>query len=361
MMRCMGIHVELAVFADRISDDVWQAIYEKARRVATQWTPRPLGTAWRHIGVVRVAQYTLEIETSDGLHLAGDAESLTTADSFVFPARLDRRELPRGSRGSRFAAQAISQGDVLSAVARRLDGTPVHPAGLCNLLGPKTQGLPYHVLLVALGLLVENALPNTAVVYGELSPRDGEQARRGLASILGEEFELPVVMDVERMRRRLVGTMEAGALDEALHRLGPPDPYQEAMFGDLLARLRSRPDARVRRELEHVVPTCRDPNHLQPGTQQLLRAILDMARSAVIRGELRPRIEQWGAAKTREVLACMTQDRDVRLTSMAWDAIEAADLDELAFLIGVLCVGPRDLGIHHAVRAVLENPALRRL
>src|SRR6185369_16012576 len=47
--------------------------------------------------------------------------------------------------------------------------------------------------------------------------------------------------------------------------------------------------------------------------------------------------------------------RGVRLTSMAWDAIETADLDELAFLIGVLCVGPMDLEVHHAVRAVLEN------
>jgi hypothetical protein len=357
----MGIHVQLSVFADRVSDDMWQAIYEKARRVATQWAPRPLGAAWRHIGVVRVAQYTLDIETSDGLHLVGDAESLTTADSFVFPVRLDRRGLPHGSRDSRSAAQAISQGDILSAVARLLDGNPVHPAGLCNLLGAKTQGLPYHALLVALGLLVEISLPGTAVVYGELSPRDGEQARRGLASILGEEFELPVVMDVERMRRRLVGTMEAGALDEALRRLGPPDPYQEAMFGDLLARLRSRPDARVRRELEHVVPSCRDPNCLEPGTRQLLRAVLDMARSAVIRGEFRQKIEQWGAVQTRETLARMTQERDVRLTSRAWDAIEVADLDELAFLLGVLCVGPRDLEIHHAVRALLENPALRGL
>lgn len=236
MMRCMGIHVQLSVFADRVSDDVWQAIYEKARRVATQWTPRPLAAAWRHIGAVRVAQYTLEIETPDGLHLVGDAETLTAAESFVFPAKLERRGWSRNSKGSPSSVQATSQSDVLSAVAGLVAGTTVDPAGLCNLFGAKTQGLPYHGLLVALGLLVENSLPGTAVVYGELSPRDGEQARRGLASILGKEFELPVVMDVERMRRRLVGTMEAGALDAALRSLGPPDPYQEAMFGDLLGR-----------------------------------------------------------------------------------------------------------------------------
>jgi hypothetical protein len=46
---------------------------------------------------------------------------------------------------------------------------------------------------------------------------------------------------------------------------------------------------------------------------------------------------------------------------MAWDAIEVADLDELAFLLGVLCVGPSNWEIHHAVRALLENRVLRRL
>ena len=168
-------------------------------------------------------------------------------------------------------------------------------------------------------------------------------------------------MDVKRMRQRLAGSMDASALDEALCRLSPPDPYQEAVFGDLLGRLRNLPDARIRHELEHVVSTCRDTDHLQSGTRQLFRAILDMARSAAIRGEFRQRVEQWGAAQTREKLAHATQERGVRLSSMAWDAIEVADLDELAFLLGVLCVGPSNWEIHHAVRALLENRVLRRL
>jgi len=135
--------------------------------------------------------------------------------------------LARDSGGSSSSVQGASSGDVLSAVVQLLAGNTLGPTDLCNLFGAKTQGLPYHVLIVALGLLVENALPGTAVVYGELSPHDGDQARRGLASILGEHFELPVVMDVDRIRRRLVGTMEAGVLDKGLRSLGPPDPYQE--------------------------------------------------------------------------------------------------------------------------------------
>ena len=74
---------------------------------------------------------------------------------------------------------------MLSAVVGLRSGNDEVPAGLCSLLGSKTQGLPYHSLLVALGLLVENSLPRTAAVYGELSLRDGEEARRGLVAILG--------------------------------------------------------------------------------------------------------------------------------------------------------------------------------
>jgi hypothetical protein len=92
-----------------------------------------------------------------------------------------------------------------------------------------------------------------------------------------------------------------------------------------------------------------------------LCALLEAIRSNVVRAELHQRIEAWGAAWAHEALAHVTQERGLRLTSNAWDAIEAADLDELAFLHGVLCVNTMRWEIHHAVRAVLENPALRRL
>jgi len=91
---CMGIHVYLAIITEHVSEADWQRIYEKARRVTKQWTPRPLSSAWREIGAVRVAQYTREIEGTSGLHIVGDAETLTTGESFIFPVALGDR-MPR--------------------------------------------------------------------------------------------------------------------------------------------------------------------------------------------------------------------------------------------------------------------------
>jgi hypothetical protein len=76
--------------------------------------------------------------------------------------------------------------------------------------------------------------------------------------------------------------------------------------------------------------------------------------------EIRHRVEQLGASRAREALARATQVRYLRLSSTAWDAVEAADLDELAFLIGATCFDTTRWETHHAVRAVLENRALRQ-
>ncbi len=351
----MGIHVYLAVFADRVPAATWQVIYDKARRVATQWTPRPLSTAWRQIGAVRVAQYSRDIEASDGLHIVGDAETLTIGESFVFPARLDRAASWCALKGP----PAVDD-DVLVAVARWMHDPEGAPPWR-GLLGAKTQGLPYHALIVALGLLVENALPGTAVMYGELSARDAEQARRGLASIFGEELELPVVMDAPRLRRWLAASLDADVVDEALRLLGPPDPHLEAIAGDLLGRLRRSPDARVRHELEHVVLSCADPARLGAGTRQLLHRAVEAIRSNMVRWELRERIEQWGAARTREALAHRALTSGLRFTSMAWDAIELADLDELAFLFAAACMDTMRLEVRQVVRALVENRTLRQV
>ena len=356
MMSGMGAHVHLAVAVDRVSDAAWDAIYDRARRVAQQWTPRPLSLAWRQIGAMRVAQYSLALETPEGLHLVGDADTLATGDSFVFPARLDRAEAWRDREGP----PATSEDDVLVAVARRHDPEAARRVPWRDLLGAKTEGLPYHVLLVALGLLVEHSLPGAAVVYGDISARAGEQARRGLAAILGEELEPPVVVDAPRLRRRLAASLDADALDRAIRELGPADPHVEAIAGDLLGRLRGAPDARARHGLPHAVGSSPDPDRLGTGTGLLVQKLVDVIRSNLARGALREKIEQWGAARTREAIARGTMKSGMRLTSTAWDAIEVADLDELAFLYGAICMDTTGPEVHEAVRAVLENPALRR-
>lgn len=354
MFTHMGISVHLAVVAERVSDAAWRELYEKARHVALRWRPRPLSSGWRNIGAVRVAQYTPQFETTEGLYFVGDAESLTTGEGHLFPTALSPRSAPRGTR-----SRPPSQIDVVATVAAELGER--RSVDVQYLLGAKTQGLPYHAMIVALGLLVENALPGTAVVYGDLSIRDGEQARDGLAAILGEKFEPPVVVDVARLRSRLAASMDADAVNTAVSRVGPHSTDLYRIVGDLLGSRFGQLGARVRHELEHVVATCREPSQLDPETQQLLRSVLEAIGSTVVRGKFRHLVEQLGASRAREAIARTTQLCYLRLSSMSWDAIETADLDELAFLFAAAASHSSRWEAHHAVRSVLENRALRQL
>lgn len=92
----------------------------------------------------------------------------------------------------------------------------------------------------------------------------------------------------------------------------------------------------------------------------MLNKLIDETRSNMVRGELRERVEQWGMDRTLAALARRTMECGIVLTSMAWDAIKAADLDELAFLYGAVCRDMMSWEVHQVVRALLENSALRQ-
>jgi hypothetical protein len=342
----MELRVHLAVLEHRVPTAVWDQIYEKARQVTSRWMPRPLSPGWRRIGGVRVEQYSLDIETAEGLVIVGDAETLTTGDSFVVPKRLEDIAPPAD--------------DVVADIVRSNVPEIAECVPWSDLFGAKTYRLPYHVLIVALGLLVEHSLPRTAVVYGDVSLRDGELARRGLKAILGESFELPIVVDEKRLRRRLKRAVAPDLLDRAVDELIPPDPAIEAALETFAEQYRSRvPAERVDHELEHIVCSCSDPDHLSAETRQLLHRLLSAIRRAVAREGVRERVEEWGVVRTRKEIALRVRMSKLCLTSKTWDLIEAADLDELTFLYGAACIDTTRRTAEQAVRAILENPALR--
>lgn len=200
-------------------------------------------------------------------------------------------------------------------------------------------------------------------MYGDVSTDDGEEARQALARVLEEEVALPVVMDEDRLRRRLSVAMDGAALDEAVGELLPEDlqmdPHRRAVLADLLGTHHDRPGARTRHELEHVVVSCPDPSLLSVDTRRMLDELVASIRSCISRYEMRHRVKQWGAARTLEEIANRTLGC-MRLTSRTWDALEAADLDDLTFVYTAICMDNHEWHLHHAIRAVIENPGMRK-
>jgi hypothetical protein len=112
-------------------------------------------------------------------------------------------------------------------------------------------------------------------------------------------------------------------------------------------------------ELEHVVVSCPDPSLLSVDTRRMLGELVASIRSCISRYEMRHRVKQWGHARTLEEIANRTLSC-MRLTSRTWDALEAADLDDLTFVYTAICMDNHEWHLHHAIRAVIENPGMRR-
>lgn len=319
--------------------------------MAKRWNPPPLSLGWRDIGRARVAQDTREIDGELGLHIVGDAQTFTTGESFTFPATLGRRRERKRSR-------PVAESDVLLAVTRRAASSSVE-LGYRQLFGAKTQRFPYHTLILALGLLVENSLPRIAMVHGDISLRDAEASHRGLTAILEEALKLPVVLDEKRMRHRLGAAMDGALLERAINDLKPPDEHLIAFAADVLGMFDRTPAGRVRHELQHVVLSCPDAGLLARDTRLMLHDLVEAIHGCMARHKIRQRVGQWGAVRTREAIALQAMSR-MRFTSMTWDAIEAADLEELAFVYTAVCVHTTEWHLHHALRAVIENRRIRR-
>ncbi|HKY41315.1 MAG TPA: hypothetical protein VJN18_35525, partial [Polyangiaceae bacterium] len=111
-----------------------------------------------------------------------------TAESFDFPERF----------GAATSSELPGEEDALVELASDSE------TRCSTLFGNKTQSQPYHTLIVAVATLVENRFPGVAVVTGDLSRRDGQDACDLLQRALHEDFRPPVVLDAARMRDRLL-------------------------------------------------------------------------------------------------------------------------------------------------------------
>jgi hypothetical protein len=284
---------------------------------------------------MNVIQHTREVIDADGWSVCGDARSRQFAESNELPSEL--------------GVEQPSEPDS-ELVLRYLDGD----RSAHYLLGNKTQGLPFHILIVAVAMLIEHRFPRAAVVTGDLDRGDASQAQRQLARILGEQISLPVCVEPERMRARLQPYLEGDALDKAL-RLTVSSGTAGfelfmAMFGHLPPSLRD--------ELRNAV-TCTDVAELSEPTRRTIEEFAIEVEATAREAGLSAKFEGADAGQLLRAMAEGARKVGVYLTEMAWDEIERASMDELRFLAALAWMSPFNLGIE-LKPAAFESAAIRR-
>ncbi len=347
----MGVSIHCIVDPSSISRSTWQRVYDETVTVLHNWPDPPIRPRYREIAGIELVVYSLDVVAPDGWHIIGDANSRLTAESIELPRVLGVDD-PRDP----------STDIVLRVLATQ--SPPYDDAGLHWLLGNKTQNKPFHSLVLAIAMLIEHRLPHAALVGGDFTPEQAEEAQTHLEAILGEPIPLPLAADLPRLRARLQPHLKNPALYEAVQTLS----YRGTDAAIFISLLTGAFGSRPHQEIEEAV-SCTDVSTLDELT--LASFELLMAQSKSLFGHPAPDGAPEHAAFPAEVLeldprallqviACGTRDTHLRLTEMAWDDIQRSSLREL-HLLAMLATHPTSVLIAHQLRrAIFESTAIRR-
>ena len=102
-----------------------------------------------------------------------------------------------------------------------------------SIWGAKTQGEPYHMLLLAIGCMIEARLGKHAIVDGDITRGQCVKAIEIANDVLGEKLELPVRCDAKRLIKR-VGDLPITDLEKLSVVIGAYLGTEGNAFGQLI-------------------------------------------------------------------------------------------------------------------------------
>lgn len=345
----MGISVGIRLLVERVPERTWERVYADSLTLLQSWPDPPLGLGYREVAGIRVVAYTRAFVGADGWCVVRDANSRRGAESFELPRTLRSRGAPIRTREAA-SKEADEMMDVLQALALENEND-CKPSRLSCLLGSKTQGEPYHTLIVAVATLIENRLPGVALAYGDFDMEDADRACAELNRIFDEEFARPVLLEPMRIKDR-VPSVDAESLS-VRHVL-----QVEPEAAVLLERLRGARRSGIRGDLEATAVVCKNMNQLCEEARTAFRAL--GIRLAGLAEQLPPL--PLGKDRRHKILRAIangTCRQYQKLTDMAWDCIESADDETLEFLYRLSQLKCDQLEAHEAFRAIYENPVVR--
>lgn len=290
---------------------------------------------------------TRKFEREDGWSVVGDAKTRRCAETFELPVKLRIGKSCIGLEPSAAGADETAM-DALQSLAEEDAGKPRR---LSSLFGSRTQGEPYHSLIVAVATLIENRLPRLALACGDFDIEDADHARHWLDNIFGETFERPVLLEPKRIRARAPNLDAVGLSKRHTIQVAPE-------LSPILRKIRERLNAQFSVDLEHIALVCTDVCQLDEGIRIGLKLLGTVLASAATHLPLVP-TGQERARILLQTVAKRTTCQDIRLTDMAWDSIESADDETREFLYQFCHLESDGLEVRRAFLGIYENPVVR--
>ena len=350
----MGIYIRAVVDPSCIGRADWERVFDQTVTILRRWPDPPLRPVYREIAGIEVITYSRDVVDWSGWHICGDANSRLLAESIELPRELGV-DTPRDPPSELLLRVLAS------------DRPPYDLGSLRPLLHNKTQGQPFHGLVLAVAMLLEHRFPHAVFVDGDFCAGEAQQAQSQLRTILGEEIALPVSTDPARLLSRLDPHVPEDELDDAVRALSCRGSLARVLLS-LFDGPMSSVGAEVHQEIELAV-ACTDVSTLHPLTREAFEFFVGQAKAlfgrsvpgapheamafpaeidALDPAQLLPRIAQ-GTMKTR-----------LRLTEMAWDDIARASEPELRLLAMLATHSTSGLLAYQLRRAIFESVAIRQ-
>lgn len=197
----MGVHIYLLAKREDFPPELWERTYNESLVLLENFPARLMRSYTEEFGGEKRYVYASEIVRKRGTSdehwiVSGDMTSLQRAEAFEL-YRHHARQFP----GDHFIRRPANDRDVLWAEPG--DGLDYFHGNGTVLWNSKTQGCPYHLALLAVGMLVESRCPRAACVIGDIDRHDAEQVALWANALLEEPIDLPVCVDPDRLYRRL--------------------------------------------------------------------------------------------------------------------------------------------------------------
>lgn len=190
----MGIYINLEI-SKSVTKEEWKRVYEETLALAKKLSLAGLRKMKIHdVDVYYLAQVE-EFETDDlyfgtwrGWGASGDYNYLETAEYFLLPKELVGDRIPDPYAG-----------DAMLGV----DDSCLSMGGTYSLWGRKSQGMPYHIDLLAIAALIEARLGRKAFIYGDIMLDQFERAVKLANEHLKQPIELPDSCCADRFSSRV--------------------------------------------------------------------------------------------------------------------------------------------------------------
>jgi hypothetical protein len=194
----MGLYIHLSVNFKNIPDKDWEAAWHESLDIFKKF-PLPLS---RHTVETKKGKkrhvYAQNLildkgEKDESWYLEGDLLSMQSGETFTMYRHLEAYKTDYTSHHGCFNDSVFKTKD------------PTYPSSSngVELWDSKTQWYPFHLAILAVGIMLENKFPDSCYLHGDIEEKQVEVMLDWFEAVYNKKYQQPICFDADRLYEKL--------------------------------------------------------------------------------------------------------------------------------------------------------------